>query len=276
MSIDSSAVIDPAAEIEGGVTIGPFCVVRGPVRIGAGSVLHERASVHAGRGGRTVLGRDCQVGPGALVGGAPQHLAADPEVGWCVLEDGVVVREGASVHRATKPGEPLATRVGRGSFLMGATHVAHDCVLADAVILANGALLGGHCTIGTKAFLGGGCTIHQHVRVGRLAIIAGNEAVSQDVPPFAAVRYGRIKAYNAVGCRRAGVAADEARAIRAFYHRLAAAASPRLMAERVAADPGAPHAWRELADFILASRRGLVPSRRAPAGTAAEHAEVDA
>jgi len=76
------------------------------------------------------------------VGGKPQQLRVNAEPGKRVLGDGVIFREGASVHRATKPSESSANRLGDGSLLIGQVHVGLHCVLGSEAILANAALLG--------------------------------------------------------------------------------------------------------------------------------------
>ena len=143
---------------------------------------------------------------------------------------------------------------------MAGAHVGHDCVLESDVVLANTVLLGGHCTVGRKAFLGGSCGVHQFVRIGRLAMVAGNESISQDVPPFAAVRYGGLKGYNAIGCRRDGSDQPTLVAIRAAFRCLQV---HRLVCDAVAAIqetvPNLPHV-RELLSFIASSKRGIAPS----------------
>jgi UDP-N-acetylglucosamine acyltransferase len=256
VNIHPTALVDSRAQLGDGVSIGGYSIIKGPVRIGPGTVIHEQTHVQ----GNTVIGRECQIGPGAFVGLPPQHLRAELEAGQLIIGDHVIIRETASVHRATHPGEENATRVGNHCFIMAGAHVAHDCRLEDHAILANCALLGGHCQIGASAFLGGGCTLHQFVRVGRLAIIAGNEAASQDIPPFASMRYGGLKAYNARGCQRAEVSAAAIRAIRSAYHclhkhRIVSAALDEIR-ETV---PDLPEI-RELIEFITSSKRGIVPS----------------
>jgi UDP-N-acetylglucosamine acyltransferase len=181
-------------------------------------------------------------------------------VGELIIGNGVIIRETASVHRATRAGAEHATRIGDNCFLMGGVHIAHDCVLGHSVIMANAALLGGHCQIGDKVFLGGGSTLHQFVRVGRLAIVGGNEAVTQEVLPFAAIRNGGMRGYNAIGCRRAGMGREAVSAIRAVFrslhfHRL----TERAMEEIRATVPNLPEV-HELLDFIATAKRGLVPS----------------
>jgi UDP-N-acetylglucosamine acyltransferase len=263
--IHPTAVVDPRAHLEDGVSIGAYSIIKGPVRIGPGTTVYEQTNIW----GNTVIGRECQIGPAAFVGLPPQHLRADLESGHCVIGDHVIIRETASVHRATHPGEEHATRIGNHCFIMGGVHVAHDCRLDERVTAANSALLGGHCQVGSGAFLGGGCTLHQFVRVGRLAIIAGNEAASQDIPPFATMRYGGLKAYNARGCQRAELPQPTIHAIRMAYrclhsHRIVSAALDEI--RRTV--PDLPEI-RELIDFIASSKRGILPSLRAAESTPA-------
>jgi UDP-N-acetylglucosamine acyltransferase len=144
--------------------------------------------------------------------------------------------------------------------LMASSHVGHDCHIGDDVILANAVLLGGHVQLGTKAFIGGGATIHQFVRIGRLAIIAGNEAFSHDVPPFAAVRYRGLKGYNAIGCKRSGMPRESISAIRKAFrclhtHRMLPSALAAIREIR----PQVPEVI-ELLEFLESSHRGVIPS----------------
>jgi len=258
-TIHPTAIVDPAAQFGEGVVIGAYSIIKGPVRIGPGTVIHEHSNLQ----GQTVIGRECQIGPAAYVGLPPQHMKADPNIGRLIVGDFVTIRETATVHRAIAAGDEHATRVGNHCFIMGAVHVAHDCVLGDHAVAANGVLLGGHIQIGSRAFLGGGCALHQFVRVGRLAIIAGNETSTHDVPPFGALRYGALKAYNAVGCKRAGMDRNTIYAIRAAYRCLH---GNRLVPAAVEAmrelNSDVPEV-QELIDFITSSQRGIVPSHGA-------------
>jgi UDP-N-acetylglucosamine acyltransferase len=255
-TIHPTAIIDPRAELAEDVTIEAYSIISGPVRIGPKTTILAHSHVQ----GRTVIGSACVIGPTAFIGLPPQHLRADPKIGQTIIGDRVIAREMVSVHRSTSAGDDHATRIGDGCFLMGASHVGHDCVLEEGVVAANAALLGGHCHIGKKVFLGGGCAIHQFVRIGRLAIIAGTEPSSQDVPPFASFRYGGLKGYNAIGCKRDGWSQETIRAVRSAYRCLH---TQRLMPRAVRmireTVPDLPEI-RELLDFIATSKRGIVPS----------------
>ena len=260
--IHPTAIIHPAAKLADGVTVGAYSIIKGDVHIGAGTIVHEHTVLE----GSTIIGTNCKIGPAAYIGMDPQHLrfVADPNAPtYLVIGDNVVIRESARIHRSTKPGIANATRIGDNCFIMGSAHVGHDCVVEPDVTMADGSMLGGHVTIGAKAFLGGGSAIHQFVRVGRLAIISGNEAFSNDVPPFAAARYRRLKGYNAIGCKRAGMDRQSLTALRACYHRLR---RHRVMSSALAAIRAeVPQTAEvlELVRFIESSRRGIVPSHSA-------------
>jgi UDP-N-acetylglucosamine acyltransferase len=254
--IHPTAIVDPQAELAEGVSIGAYSIITGAVRIGVGTAIREHTHLE----GRTVIGERCVIGPAAYVGMAPQHLHGDPEIGQLIVGNQVTIRETATVHRAIHGGDANATRVGDNCFIMGAVHVAHDCVLGRSVVLAHGALLGGHCRVGDNVFLGGGSALHQYVRIGRLAIVGGNETVGQEVMPFAAVWDRGLRGYNAVGCKRSGMSRESIRAVRGAYriyhaHRLL----KHVVEEIKATIPDVPEI-RELLDFIANAKRGIVPS----------------
>lgn len=255
-TIHPTALVDHKAELAGDVTIGAYCIIKGKVHIGAGTIVGEMTHIH----GHTVIGSRCRLGPAAYIGMDPQDLKYAGDQTSLMIGDDVVVRETATIHRSATSDAHHATRIGNSCFIMAAAHVAHDCELGNNVILANAVLLGGHVTIGERSFLGGGFALHQFCRIGRLAVVAGNEALSHDIPPFAAVRERGLRGYNAVGCRRAGISPRSVVAIRAAYQRLRA---HRQVSEAVAAIeaqvPQVPEVV-EMLQFIAASRRGIVPS----------------
>jgi UDP-N-acetylglucosamine acyltransferase len=262
-----NGAVHPTSYIRGelvlgeGATIGPFCTVEGSVRIGAGTSILGNSTIS----GNTIIGAHCTIGPYCVIGAPPQHRGYDGAETFVVIEDDVVIREFATVHRAMTPGLEHATHIGRGAMLMVGSHVAHDSRVGEYATLANAVQLGGHVSVGDRAFLGGGTVIHQHVRVGRLAIVAGGEALAKDVMPYGAIFHDRHKGYNAVGCRRAGMEAAHVHALRAVFRRIHAALSAVQAVRQLRAqgwDDSVP-AVRELLEFIETSARGIQPSARA-------------
>ncbi len=257
--IHPTAIVDPHAMIGPDVDIGPYVIIDGPVEIGARTVIDS----HCVLKGPTRIGADCRIGPAAHVGTDPQHLHYDSSLQtWLVIGDHTVIRESASLHRATKPGIENATTLGHHCFLMACSHVGHDTRLGNHVILANAVLLAGHVTVGDNVFLAGGAGVHQFVRIGRLAIMSGNEIATRDVPPFSATRYGGLKGYNAIGCKRAGIRRESIFAIRKAYHLYHTHRTLPAAVQAIREECPPVAEIEQLLEFLTSSKRGIHPSVR--------------
>jgi len=257
-AIHPTAIVDSKADLADDVRIGPYAIIQGRVSISPGTIIEAHSVIR----GHTVIGPNCRIGPASYVGLDPQHQKYDGAETSLVIGEDTTIRETTSLHRSMKPGIENATRVGKRCFIMGASHVGHDCRIGDDVIFAHGAVLGGHVEIGDRAFLGGGTGIHQFVRIGRLAILGGGETLTRDAPPFSAVRYDGLKGYNAVGCRRAGMSRETLHAIRSAYfcihnNRTMPKAIEAIRAMRLTAPE-----VQEILDFLAGSKRGIQPSVR--------------
>jgi UDP-N-acetylglucosamine acyltransferase len=212
MPIHPTAIIDPHAEIDETAEIGPHCVIDGNVRIGARCRLFQNVYVT----GWTQLDEGCVLHPGVIVGHEPQDTKYSGVRSYCRIGRGTVIREYATIHRGTTPDSE--TIVGEECFLLGGCHVAHNCRIGNRVTLINNALLAGHVEIHDRAVVSGGVVVHQFVRIGELAMIAGNARVPLDVVPFALIdEQGRVAGLNRVGLRRAGISREEMDEIRALY-----------------------------------------------------------
>lgn len=204
MAIHPTAVIDPRAEIDAEVEIGPYVVVDGPVKI----KRRTRVMAHAYITGWTEVGEDNEIHPGAILGAAPQDKAYNGEESYVRIGDHNIFREHVQVHRGTV--ERSSTVIGSDNFLMASSHVGHNCKLGDHLVLVNGALLGGYVEVGDRAFISGHCVVHQFVRVGELSLMRGLSGASRDVPPYSIVDWqNRVRGVNSVGLKRAGF--DECR-----------------------------------------------------------------
>jgi UDP-N-acetylglucosamine acyltransferase len=256
--IHPTAIVDRRAELAGDVSVGAYSIIKAGVTVGPGTVIQEHCHIH----GVTVIGSRCRIGPGSFVGLPPQHLKHDGAGTRAIIGNDVVVREGATIHRSIYADAEHATRVGDRVYLMATSHVGHDSQVADDVMLAQGTMLGGHCIIGSKVFIGGGAAVHQFVRIGRIAIIAGNEGVTSDVPPFAAARYQGLKGYNAIGCKRSGMPPPVLHAIRSAYHYIHMNRTlPGAIAAIRANVPMLPEI-QEMLDFFAGTKRGIMGSVR--------------
>jgi len=203
MAIHSSAVVDPKAELDSSVVVGPYAVIEAGVRIDAGS----RVEPHAVISGPTTIGKRNLIGSFASVGGAPQDLSYKGEPTELIIGDDNQIREYASIHRGTPHGS-AKTVIGNSNLLMAYTHVAHDCKIGNHVILANVATLAGHVEVGDRASIGGLVAVHQFCRIGTLSYIGGLSGIGLDVPPYVILagtrNRTRISGINKIGLKRNG------------------------------------------------------------------------
>ena len=210
--IHPTAIVEKDCELADEVEVGAYSIIRRGSSIGPGSVVDAHALIeHAS------IGRDCRIGFGAALGGAPQDLSYREEPTRLIIGDRNQIREHVTIHRAS--GEGNATRVGSDCLLMAMSHLGHNCEVGDEVMLATLAGMSGYVILEDKVIIGGMVGSHQKVRVGRMAMVSGYSKLSQDVPPFSLVdgKPARVIGPNLVGLRRAGVAPEARQAIqRAF------------------------------------------------------------
>ena len=259
-AIHSTALVDAAARLGDGVRIGPWSLVGAGVEIGDGTEV----GAHAVLEGRVVIGARCHIGHGAIIGAPPQDLKFRPGTPAGVrVGDDTVIREYATIHHAAREGAD--TVIGRHCLLMANVHVAHDCLVGDHVVMVNGAALTGHGTVEDRATIGGMAGLRPFGRIGTLAYIGGMAKVNQDVPPFVIAEGwpAVARAVNVIGMRRAGFdAASRRQAQEAFRVLYRSGLSPGAAVERLRAEMGGLPLAARLADFVSASRLGIVGTSR--------------
>jgi len=213
-SVHPTAVVEPGADLDADVQIGPYTIVGANVRVGA----RVGVGSHTVLEGRVEIGSDCQIGSHVVIGAPPQDTKYRGEPTRVVIGDRTLVREFATVHRASTGGHGV-TSVGPDCFLMAYAHVAHDCQLEEGVIMANLATLGGHVEIGRYAIISGLSALHQFVRIGEYAFVGGCSGVNQDIPPFIRVHGAPAKplGLNAVGLRRHGFSNEAIHSLKEAY-----------------------------------------------------------
>lgn len=264
--IHPTAVVDPRAQIDPSIHIGPHAVIDGDVVLGAGCRVGPGAYLT----GHTTIGSGNIFHAGCVIGDAPQDLKYHGEPTRLRIGDRNTFRENVTVHRSNKLAED--TVIGSDNLLMAGSHVGHNCAIGNHVILANGALLGGHVTVDDRVFISGNCLLHQFVRVGSFALMQGGSAISKDLPPFCIARGDNgIAGLNIVGLRRAGFTAAQRLALKAAYHRVFRSGLRRVDAVAAAsAQFGHEPVVVQLLDFVAASKRGICADTGRRHGSSAE------
>jgi UDP-N-acetylglucosamine acyltransferase len=214
MKIHPTAIIDPKAELHETVEVGPYSIIEGDVQIGEGSWIESCVRIYSG----TRMGKFNKVHHTAVIGGLPQDISFKPETKtYTLIGDNNTFREGIIIHRATKEGG--ATKFGNNNYLMGQTHIAHDCVMGDDNILVLNGQIAGHCHIGNKVFISGLVGVHQFCNVGDYSMLAGCSKIVKDVPPYVTIdgNPATVIGLNSVGLKRAAFSSETRNKIKHAY-----------------------------------------------------------
>jgi UDP-N-acetylglucosamine acyltransferase len=213
-AIHPTAVIDPEAELDATVEVGPYCIVGPHVRLAQGVVLRPHVNIT----GRTEVGPETVIYPFASVGEAPQDRKFQGEPTRLVIGARNTIRGYCTIHPGTAAGGAV-TLIGDDNMIMVGVHIAHDCQIGSNIIMVNQVQLGGHVLVEDYAVLGASVHAHQFCRIGESAMLGALAAISQDVAPFT-IAHGfpaRILKVNRINMERRGFSREQMKAVeRAF------------------------------------------------------------
>jgi UDP-N-acetylglucosamine acyltransferase len=261
--IHATALVDPSAELDSSVQVGPYAVIGAGVRIGPGTHIGPHCLLE----GPMTLGRDNRVHGHASLGGAPQDMKYKGEPTELHIGDRNTIREFCTFNRGTTQ-DAGVTRVGDDNWVMAYVHVAHDVQIGSHTILANNATLAGHVHVGDWAIIGGLTGVHQFCRIGAHVMTGFQSHVSQDVPPFMTVSGNPLKVhgFNLEGLRRRGFSKARLSSVKQMHRLLYREgltldeARQRIAALKLEAadDELVQSDAQSLLDFLNASTRGIV------------------
>jgi UDP-3-O-[3-hydroxymyristoyl] glucosamine N-acyltransferase len=193
------AAIDPSAQLEDGVVVGPGAVIGPDVQIGADTIIGPNAVIGPG----VTIGRRTRIGPratiffalvgddvtilaGAAIGEQGFGVAGDasgpvdvPHLGRAIIQDRVTIGANSCIDRGVFDD----TVIGEGAKIDNLCHVAHNCTIGRGVLIAAFGGISGSTVVGDAATLGGRVGVADHRKIGAGATLAGGAAVFQDVPP---------------------------------------------------------------------------------------------
>ena len=212
--IDSRAIVSADAVIAEGVEVGAYSIIGPQVEIGSGT----RIGPHVVIRGPTRIGSDNQIFQFCSIGDAPQDKKYEGEETWLEIGDRNTIRESCTINRGTYQ-DRRTTRLGDDNWIMAYVHVAHDCIVGNAVVMANCATLAGHVEVGDHATLGGFTGVHQFCRIGPHSFLGIHTGVTRDVPPYlmASGQPAQPKGVNTEGLKRRGFTPEQISNIRNAY-----------------------------------------------------------
>ena len=258
-TIHATAIVDPAAELDSSVTVGPYSLIGPHVKVGAGTTIGPHCVIE----GHTTIGRDNRIFQFNSLGAIPQDKKYAGEPTTLEIGDRNTIREYCNFNIGTAQ-DAGTTRIGSDNWLMNNVHIAHDCVVGNQTIVAGYAGLAGHVHLGDWAIVGAMSGLHQFVKMGPHAMAGFQSHVSQDVPPFMMVDGNplTVRGFNAEGMRRRGFSVERIAAVKQMYRLLyrdgltldQAREKIVALAQTV---PEAAADIRLLGDFLASARRGI-------------------
>ena len=203
--IHATALIDPKAQLDSSVSVGPYAVIGPHVRIGAGTSIGAHCVIE----GHTTIGERNQIFQFNSLGAIPQDKKYAGEPCELIIGNNNTIREFCTFNIGS-PGGGAVTRVGNDNWIMAYVHLAHDCLVGNHCIFANNSQLAGHVEVDDWVILGGFTVAHQFVRIGAHAMTAMCSLLFADVPPFvmAQGQPAGARSMNFEGLRRRGFDAD--------------------------------------------------------------------
>jgi UDP-N-acetylglucosamine acyltransferase len=215
--IHPTAVIDPQAQLDASVSVGPYSVIGPHVKIGAGTTVGPHVVIE----GHTTIGQDNRIFQFASLGAQPQDKKYAGEPCELIIGNGNTIREFCTFNIGS-PGGGGVTRVGDRNWLMAYVHLAHDCLVGNDTIFANNTQLAGHVTVDDWVILGGFTVVHQFVRIGAHSMSAMCSLLFADLPPFVMCQGqpAAARSMNFEGLRRRGFSAERISAVKAMHKAL--------------------------------------------------------
>ena len=216
-AIHPTAVIDPGAQLDTSVTVGPYSVIGPNVKVGAGTTIGSHCTIE----GYTSIGQNNHVHSYTSLGAAPQDKKYAGEPTRLVIGNGNTIREFCTFNIGS-PGGGGATRLGDDNWIMAYVHLAHDCQVGNQTIFANNTQLAGHVEVGDWVILGGFTVVHQFVRLGAHSFTAMNSLLFADLPPFVMCQGqpAQARSMNFEGLRRRGFGPERLTAVKAMHKAL--------------------------------------------------------
>ncbi len=198
--IHESAIIDPAAELEDNISIGPCCMVEKGARIGKNTTILLGAYI----GEDVEIGDDCLIypqvtirercsigsrvilHPGVVIGADGFGFAKNggthqkvPQIGRVIIEDDVEIGANSTVDRATTG----TTLISRGSKIDNLVQIAHNVVIGENSILAAQVGVSGSTELGKNVILAGQAGLGGHITIGDNAMVGAQGGVTKSIPP---------------------------------------------------------------------------------------------
>lgn len=177
--IGPHSVVEGGAEIGEDVYVGPGCIVGNHVAIGARTRLVGHVSI----ADRCVIGEDCLLHPGSVIGSDGFGYARDgdqwqkvPQLGRVVIGNSVDVGANTTIDRGALNDTVIGNGVKLDNLIQIAhnVHIGENTAIAACVGIAGSAKIGRRCTIGGQAGINGHLEIADDVHITATSLVTSS------------------------------------------------------------------------------------------------------
>lgn len=179
--IHPTAIISPDAIIGEEVAIGPYCVV-GAATIGDRCVLDSHVRVMDG----VVMGSDCDVKSGAILGGSGFGFVIDddgnklrfPQIGGLIIGHHVEIGANTCIDR----GALSDTEIGDYTKINNLCHIAHNNKIGRNVTITGCVNISGSNVIDDYAWIAPNASIRGFIHIGESSVVGMGAVATKDIP----------------------------------------------------------------------------------------------
>lgn len=182
-TIHPTAIIHPEAKIGKDVSIGPYCVI-GKAIIGDNCNLDSNVRVYDD----VVMGHDCVIKAGAVLGGAGFGYERDeernkfrfPQIGQLIMGDYVDVGANTTIDR----GSLSDTTIGHHTKISSNCLIAHNNKIGCNVTITGCVMLSGSNILDDDVWIAPNSSIRGWVHIGEGAVVGMAAVVVKDIPAY--------------------------------------------------------------------------------------------
>ena len=179
--IHPTAIIHPEAKIGSNCHIGP-CTVIGKAIIGDNCVIDAHVRVYD----NVVMGHDCVIKAGAVLGGAGFGYERDehgnkfrfPQIGQLIMGDYVEVGSNTGIDR----GALADTMIGDYTKINNLCHIAHNNKIGRNVTITGCVNISGSNVIDDKVWIAPNASVKGWLHIGEGAVVGMAAVVVKDIP----------------------------------------------------------------------------------------------
>lgn len=180
-SIHPSALIDSEASIGNDVYIGPYCVI-GKAVIGDRCIIESNVRIYD----HVVMGKDCNVKPGAVLGGEGFGFERDdngnkfrfPQVGGLIIGDDAEIGANTCIDR----GSLSDTVIGNHTKINNLCHIAHNNKIGCNVTITGCVNISGSNIIDDNVWIAPCASIRGFVHLHERCVVGMGAVVTKDIP----------------------------------------------------------------------------------------------